>query len=228
MKKLLFIYVLSCLSCAPVRADTDPRPIWALPHAVTREPILEQLDWQGLRVRAQTLQIQIPFEQFTQEFINLLPEQALLTKEHDGFHFQWVHENTSYVLILQESSGFSTGLLSSVSLTRSAPATQPILFCRTDWLPDSLQPLFSMRDVVRPGLETSLEAYVSDKPVDVIRPLLVNNLKRTGWSVLVNPFAVDRTKSALTVDANCGATRLNMTLHKNAMQTHILVTRSEQ
>ncbi len=226
MKKILFI--LLCLVHDRASGHLASREIWTLPVAVTRESVLDELTWQGLRVRAETLQIPVPLETFTAELANLIPEQSLFTKEQGGLHFQWVHENVSYLLMIESHTHFSTGILSSVSLTQNPPTRQPSLLCTAQWLPNSLHPLFSMRDSVRAGLHTSVDGYVSDQPVDLIRQLIVHSLKRSGWMIAAQPSVVDRRQSNFSIDANCGLSRMSVEIQKEAMQTQILVMRMEQ
>jgi hypothetical protein len=228
MKKILFACMLCCLGLNLALAQTGPRQIWPLPSAVTREPILDQVRWQGQPVRAETLQIPISFEQFAVEFARLIPEHALVTSSAGALLFQWVHENISYLLLLDKHTDFSTGILSSVSLIRNVPALHAPALCTNDWIPGTLKPLFSMGDSVRAGLASRVVAYVSDQPVDLIRPLIMRSLKRAGWIVIPNPTLVDRTHSKFTVDAYCGLARMSVAVHRDVMQTHILVMRVEQ
>lgn len=222
---LKLLFMLSTSSEALGR--TSAERIWSLPQGVIRENVLDQLSWQGLDMRAETLHIPMPIELFTEELAHLIPAHSSMTRVSGGLLFSWIHDNVSYLLTVQNEINDSTGFLSSLSLIRSHQHIANTSMCSRRWLPENLRSLFSVRDAVRTERLAWIDAYVSEPSVDLTYARMIHRLKAGGWIIVGSDVSDVVSQNIFSIRALCGHIEMSIDIHKDVAQAHILVSRVE-
>lgn len=221
--KLLFVLSLS----SETFGRTSAEQIWTLPEGVIRERVLDQLSWQGLDMRAETLRIPMQIELFAEELAHLIPVHSSLTRISGGLLFSWMHDNISYFLMVQNETDDSTGFLSSLSLIRPRQLIANTSMCSRRWLPDNLRSLFSVRDAVRTERLAWIDAYVSEPSVDLTFARMIRRLKAGGWIIAGSDLSDVVSKNVFSIQAYCGHVEMRVDISKDVAQANILVSRVE-